>query len=125
MQYARGSVGLRAYGQQDPLIEYRKEATRLFKEMQAAALARLAAVIPTVERRVVEKEDEALRKEKQAAQVMGGSLENANGRGVQQAVKKNEPGRNEFVTVTNGSETREMKYKKAEALLQEGWEIVK
>jgi preprotein translocase subunit SecA len=36
MEYLRGSVNLRAYGQRDPLTEYRKEGTRIFKEMEDA-----------------------------------------------------------------------------------------
>ena len=36
MEYLRGSVNLRAYGQRDPLTEYRKEGTRLFKDMEEA-----------------------------------------------------------------------------------------
>ena len=31
MEYTRSSVGLRAYGQRDPLVEYKNEAHRLFK----------------------------------------------------------------------------------------------
>lgn len=34
MDYLRSSVNLRAYGQRDPLIEYKKEGLRLFKEME-------------------------------------------------------------------------------------------
>jgi preprotein translocase subunit SecA len=34
MEYLRGSVNLRAYGQRDPLVEYRKEGTRIYKEME-------------------------------------------------------------------------------------------
>jgi preprotein translocase subunit SecA len=34
MEYLRGSVNLRAYGQRDPLVEYRKEGTRLYKDME-------------------------------------------------------------------------------------------
>lgn len=34
MEYLRGSVNLRAYGQRDPLVEYRKEGLRLFKDME-------------------------------------------------------------------------------------------
>ncbi len=34
MEHMRQSVGLRAYGQREPLVEYKKEATRLFKEME-------------------------------------------------------------------------------------------
>jgi preprotein translocase subunit SecA len=34
MDHLRGSVNLRAYGQRDPLVEYKKEGLRLFKEME-------------------------------------------------------------------------------------------
>jgi len=34
-------------------------------------------------------------------------------------------GRNDEVTITNGTETRTMKYKKAEPFIGEGWTIVK
>jgi preprotein translocase subunit SecA len=34
MEYLRGSVNLRAYGQRDPLTEYRKEGVRLYKDME-------------------------------------------------------------------------------------------
>lgn len=36
MEHLRDSVGLRAYGQQDPLVEYKKEGLRLFKQLQEA-----------------------------------------------------------------------------------------
>jgi len=36
MDYLRSSVGLRAYGQRDPLVEYKKEGLRLFREMEDA-----------------------------------------------------------------------------------------
>jgi preprotein translocase subunit SecA len=34
MDYLRGSVNLRAYGQRDPLVEYKREGLRLFKDME-------------------------------------------------------------------------------------------
>ncbi|MEK7106038.1 MAG: preprotein translocase subunit SecA, partial [Patescibacteria group bacterium] len=34
LEHMRQSVGLRAYGQREPLVEYKKEATILFKEME-------------------------------------------------------------------------------------------
>jgi preprotein translocase subunit SecA len=34
MEHMRQSVGLRAYGQREPLVEYKKEATKLFREME-------------------------------------------------------------------------------------------
>ena len=33
-------------------------------------------------------------------------------------------GRNDKVTISNGSETKVLKYKKAESLIAEGWNIV-
>lgn len=36
MDYLRSSVNLRAYGQRDPLVEYKREGLRLFKEMEEA-----------------------------------------------------------------------------------------
>jgi preprotein translocase subunit SecA len=34
MEHVKHSVSLRAYGQREPLVEYKKEATRLFREME-------------------------------------------------------------------------------------------
>jgi preprotein translocase subunit SecA len=34
MEHMRQSVGLRAYGQREPLVEYKKEGTRLYREME-------------------------------------------------------------------------------------------
>jgi preprotein translocase subunit SecA len=34
LEHMRQSVGLRAYGQREPLVEYKKEATAFFKEME-------------------------------------------------------------------------------------------
>lgn len=34
MEYLRQSVGLRSYGQREPLVEYKKESTKLFREME-------------------------------------------------------------------------------------------
>ena len=35
MDYLRSSVNLRAYGQREPIVEYKKEGLRLFREMEA------------------------------------------------------------------------------------------
>jgi preprotein translocase subunit SecA len=45
MEYLRGSVNLRAYGQRDPLVEYRKEGTHLYKEMGMALASRVFELI--------------------------------------------------------------------------------
>ena len=49
MEYMRSSVGLRAYGQQDPLVEYKNEALRLFKELEAAIRANISQLALRVE----------------------------------------------------------------------------
>ncbi|MFA6315423.1 MAG: preprotein translocase subunit SecA [Candidatus Paceibacterota bacterium] len=48
MDHTRSSVSLRAYGQRDPLVEYKKEGLRLFKEMQNAMSEQIRKVIPHI-----------------------------------------------------------------------------
>ena len=123
MNFTRSSVNLRAYGQRDPLIEYRKEGNRLFREMQYALYVRIAEVLPKVQPQVVEREEAARKEEAEAAQAAAG--ERANGQQKRTpVVKKKEYGRNDMVTITNGTDTKELKYKKAETLLGSGWTLV-
>jgi len=42
MEHLRSSVNLRAYGQRDPLIEYKKEGLRYFKDMQSSMMKQIA-----------------------------------------------------------------------------------
>jgi preprotein translocase subunit SecA len=42
MEYLRDSVGLRAYGQRDPLVEYKREGHKMFKELLEAADSMIA-----------------------------------------------------------------------------------
>ncbi len=48
MDYTRSSVNLRAYGQRDPLVEYKKEGLRLYKEMQAAMHGQFIRILPNI-----------------------------------------------------------------------------
>ncbi len=48
MDYTRSSVNLRAYGQRDPLVEYKKEGVRLFKEMQGVMKEQVLKILPHV-----------------------------------------------------------------------------
>ena len=45
MDHLRGSVNLRAYGQRDPLVEYRTEGMRLFKGMQSSINEHILSVL--------------------------------------------------------------------------------
>jgi preprotein translocase subunit SecA len=48
MEYTRSSVNLRAYGQREPLIEYKKEGLRLFREMEVVFKDQVASLISTM-----------------------------------------------------------------------------
>jgi preprotein translocase subunit SecA len=119
MEYLRSSVNLRAYGQRDPLVEYKKEGLRLFQAMEGAYITRAREVLvsmnlvtPSAENQVA-KEGNAIRKA--AMMITASASDTAQG----------EYGRNDHVTITNGVETKSLKYKKAEALLENGeWRLV-
>ncbi|MFT7507689.1 MAG: preprotein translocase subunit SecA [Acidimicrobiales bacterium] len=124
MQYTLGSVTLRAYGQRDPLIEYRKEGIRLFKEMEEVLLHRIAELLPQLKPEALEKEEARMKKARELAQRAGGDKATVGGR-QQPRVNEKTHGRNDLVKITNGSEERELKFKKAEALIAEGeWSLV-
>ena len=126
MGYTRSSVNLRAYGQRDPLIEYRKEGTRLFTEMQQVLLHRIAEVLPQLQPPLVEREEASMRKQAEAAQRSAGAGAAGTKRAAaQQRVSGDAPGRNDLVTVTDGERTETMKFKKAEPLIASGeWKLV-
>jgi preprotein translocase subunit SecA len=48
MDHLRGSVNLRALGQRDPLVEYKKEGLRLFRDMELAADGQTAFLLGKV-----------------------------------------------------------------------------
>ncbi len=48
MEYLRSSVNLRAYGQREPLVEYRKEGLQLFKDMEESTRLQVAGLIETL-----------------------------------------------------------------------------
>lgn len=124
MQYTRSSVGLRAYGQRDPLIEYRKEGTRLFKEMEEVVLHRIAEVLPQLQPEALQKEEEELRKARAAAQRAGGDKATIQQQKQQPKINTTSYGRNDMVTITNGTEEKSIKYKKAEPLIATGeWKV--
>lgn len=115
MEYLRSSVNLRAYGQRDPLVEYKKEGLKLFQTMEDTYTQHIIQTIPNI--------------------APTGAPASRQERSVQTAARsitatghvggKKEYGRNDKVTISNGTETREVKFKKAEPLLQSGeWRIV-
>jgi preprotein translocase subunit SecA len=125
MQYTRASVNLRAYGQRDPLIEYRKEGIRLFGEMEQVLLHRIADVIPNLQPAALAKEEEEMRRARAHAHRAGGEKATVANAKQQPKISEKTYGRNDMVTITNGTEKQELKFKKAESLLEDGeWKLV-
>ena len=48
MDYLRSSVNLRAYGQREPIVEYKKEGLFMFKEMEETFKEQVASLIQTI-----------------------------------------------------------------------------
>jgi preprotein translocase subunit SecA len=118
MEYLRSSVNLRAYGQRDPLVEYKKEGLRLFQQLEESYMNRVLDILPHLALRA-----QTPLQGSDSAQVVHRAAEaiTATGKGP----VRREYERNDKVTITNGTETMEMKYKRAEPLLATGeWKIV-
>ena len=147
-------VGLRAYGQKDPLIEYKMEAYRLFTEMIQEIDEEVIGLVfksgPLVQGnqqgqqrppqtaprpRLDARKAKAEQADPDYSSTMGGQTpppaKRADARSdeapvaVAPIVSEKSFGRNEVVTVRNGAgESRQVKYKVAQGLLQQGWVIV-
>lgn len=121
MDYVRSSVSLRAYGQRDPLIEYKKEALRLYKDMQMAISGKITELLPTIGVGSFAQEQQRLREEHKKLKMMDSEKKS----GSTTVVNKHKVGRNELVKITDGKETQEIKYKKAEGLIESGkWKLL-
>lgn len=105
MDQTRQSVNLRSYGQREPLVEYKRESLRLFREMEQAWNERLANFITNIN-----PEDYTGNKEKRSGEMP--------------AVIGLKMGRNDKVTVTKDGATEEIKFKNLEKYLEDGWKLV-
>lgn len=56
MEYTRSSVNLRAYGQREPLVEYKKEGLRLFKEMEINFQEQVVSLVSKINADIKEKD---------------------------------------------------------------------
>ena len=119
MDYLRSSVNLRAYGQRDPLVEYKREGLELFRAMELSYKEQVARLLPQMEEGgFAKRESQDLKEVHQSAR----SITQEGGAPLRVAQKI---GRNMKVTITDGKETKEMKYKRAESLIASGkWKIV-
>jgi preprotein translocase subunit SecA len=106
MDYMRSSVHLRAYGQRDPLVEYQKEASRLFKHLEERLLEMLTSVVPRLGESAP-------------------SVPQINRRVHVPTPHSRKLGRNDVVRITNGVEEKTIKWKRAEELVKSGeWKLL-
>lgn len=127
MDYMRSSVNLRAYGQRDPLIEYKKEGLRLFNDLKDSINHNILERIPHIGAGALSEQEQKAREAQKKAQIISGAIANTINKGAAggAGVAQKKIGRNEMVKITNGSEIQEMKYKKAEPMIESGeWKIV-
>ncbi|MFT6361034.1 MAG: preprotein translocase subunit SecA [Candidatus Paceibacteria bacterium] len=102
MDYTRQSVNLRAYGQRDPLVEYKKEGLRLYQEMGDAFTSKVAELFAHVELR------------KQSATATQGESDTP------VLAKKDDN-----VEIMKNGEVRRVKKKKLDDFIAAGWETRK
>ena len=73
MEYMKSSVNLRAYGQRDPLVEYKKEGLRMFRNMKESVQNEIFRMIPAIgEGSFVKEEEKAREVVKHAIEIGGG-----------------------------------------------------
>lgn len=103
MAYLRNSVNLRAYGQRDPIIEYKREGLAMFKTMEETTKNQIGDLLKTIH--VAEQPTNP-------APIVSQN---------QNLTKKYD--RNEKVTIVKGESRQEVKFKKVDEYLKDGWEI--
>jgi len=141
MDHLRQSVGLRAYAQKNPKNEYKREAFEMFEvmldEINAEAIKVLFRIELASEEEIQELEERSreaqqnreMKLQQEQLQPVIGSDPSPEPEQLAkvETVKTDEPKlqRNEIVKITNGKETKEIKYKKAQPLIEAGeWKII-
>jgi preprotein translocase subunit SecA len=125
MEYLRKSVSLRAYGQRDPLIEYRREGSQRFAQMQQGIANAFAEALPHLGHVSAADQARARAEEEKLRKTLLAASENVDNSAPKAPIIKTgvQYERNDTVTIRRGDETQTLKYKKAEPLLAEGWII--
>lgn len=103
MDYTRQSVNLRAYGQREPLVEYKKEALRLYQEMGDMFNRKVAELLANIDVKSVAGDPEKSEDEKNTPDL----------------------GKVDSVEIIKNGEVRRVKQKKLQTYLDTGWELRK
>ena len=138
IDHLRNSIGLRAYAQKNPKNEFKREAYSMFESMLDEIDSGTVRILFSLQiakeendnniqtnqnnqEMVYQKDDALAYNEEQPSLSSTSEVE------ITETVKREEPkiGRNDFVKITNGEETKEIKFKKAKPLIDSGeWKIV-
>jgi preprotein translocase subunit SecA len=138
IDHLRNSIGLRAYAQKNPKNEFKREAYSLFESMLDEIDSGTVRILFSLQiakeenanniqsnqnnqEMVYQKDEAPAYNEEQSSPSSAPAVETT------ETVKREEPkiGRNDFVKITNGEETKEIKFKKAKPLIDSGeWKIV-
>ena len=138
IDHLRGSVGLRAYAQKNPKNEFKQEAYSMFEFMLNEIDSETIRILFSIQFNTEEVLNDLKKKEKDevtlekpdALSPIDDSEANTKIEELPTNTKtviRDEPkhGRNEIIKITNGHETKEMKYKKAKDLIESGdWRIL-
>ncbi len=145
-------IGLRSFGQKDPLLEYKKEAFSMFKDLldniNQDAISLIWKAIPEIQAdpaKVKQAQQQKAKVDINKAQTQHADSTNMGFRGGQQqngdqqqqpsapgekrqpVTVENEPGRNDYVKVQNmgTNEVKEIKWKYAKRMIDEdGWVLI-
>ena len=117
MDHLRSSVNLRAYGQRDPLVEYKREGTILFKGLMANVDANVVSMISSMDAVANQAQGRAMQEAQDSARVITGEG------GPSNHTASIVLGRNEKVIMVKADEEKEVKWKKVSEYEKEGWKI--
>ena len=134
MDQLREGIGLRAYGQKNPLIEYKSEGFKMFSTMMEdtnrETLKKIYRTRINVKERVsTQSRNLKVRHDESTGMGFIAPPQQQQNSGAQIPAKRqpikveNKVGRNQKVVITDGNEKKTIKYKKAEKLLQTGWSL--
>ena len=135
IDHLRGSIGLRAYAQKNPKNEFKQEAYSMFESMLDAIDAETVRALFSID--IVSKDQlkEIKEKEKKEAEEIAKTSKTSehfstnteiNNESDNQLIRQEvKIGRNQLIKITNGQETKEIKYKKAKPMIDTGeWKII-
>jgi preprotein translocase subunit SecA len=98
MEYTRNSVNLRAYGQRNPLVEYKKEGLRLFHELKEAISNQVCTMLPQLASGAFSDDMRKAQEAQKNAQLISGAVSKTVARAVfagagkkQEKVGRNDP----------------------------------